>query len=139
MTYKRILSILMTAALTASSVGSISIYADASASPIISRNCPAYSESSSASSGNDDYYYTFWSGNASQHLAYDLSKVPAAQRKKVIAAWYNATGQYDYTVVNQSSNSMPTDYTIDVNKADGGKYPESGWITVDTVKDNTLH
>ena len=136
---KKILSAVISTALASSIVGSIGINADITANPVISRNCPAYTSSSSAASGCDDFYYTFWSGTSNDYLAYDLSGTPAAQRKKVIAAWYNATGQYDYTVVDQSSNGMPTDYTIEVNKAAGGSYPESGWETVDTVSGNTLH
>ena len=96
---KKILSAVISAALASSIVGSIGINADITANPVISRNCPAYTSSSSAASGCDEFYYTFWSGTSNDYLAYDLSGTPAAQRKKVIAAWYNATGQYDYTVV----------------------------------------
>lgn len=108
---------------------------------VISRDCPAYSSAGtcSASSANDPYYYSFWNGSAPDYLAYDLSEVPESQRQKVIAVWYNATGQFDYTVVNGSSNGMPSDYTIEVNAAEGGTYPEDGWEVMETVKDNTLH
>ncbi len=142
MKFKKMLSVFVTVAVTASSaVAGLSVSADSLPNPVISRNCPAYSQSSpsTAASANDAFYYSFWSGTASDYLAYDLSDIPSEQRKKVIAAWYNATGQYDYTVVNQNSNGMPTDYTIEVNKAAGGKYPESGWEVVDTVAENTLH
>ncbi|MBQ6942690.1 MAG: hypothetical protein IJN43_00025 [Ruminococcus sp.] len=57
---------------------------------IISRGVPAYSEkSNNTSSANDDKYYTSWTGTAEDYIAYDLSSVPASQRKKVIAVWYN--------------------------------------------------
>ena len=56
------------------------------ANPIISRNAPAYSgKSDSASSGNDDKYYTFWTSAPDDYLAYDLSAIPLSQRKKVLA------------------------------------------------------
>ncbi len=141
MNLKKYLSVFVTAAVVVSSAVNLSVYAQSEPNPVISRNCPAYSQSSpsTAASANDSFYYSFWSGTASDYLAYDLSDVPAAQRKKVLAVWYNATGQYDYTVVNQNSNGMPTDYTIELNKAEGGKYPEDGWEVVDTVSENTLH
>lgn len=147
MNFKKYLSVFVTAVVAASSVAAASsavdlgVCAQSEPNPVISRNCPAYSQSSpsTAASANDAFYYSFWSGTASDYLAYDLSDVPAAQRKKVLAVWYNATGQYDYTVVNQNSNGMPTDYTIEVNKAAGGEYPENGWEVVDTVSENTLH
>lgn len=118
-----------------------SIYAEITSNPVISRDCPAYSSdgTSSASSANDKHYFSFWNGTAPDYLAYDLSEVPENQRKEVIAVWYNATGQFDYTVLNGSSNGVPSDYTIEVNSADGGVYPEDGWEVVETVKGNTLH
>ena len=102
------------------------------ANTVISRDCPAYSSAGtgSASSANDKYYYSFWNSSAPDYLAYDLSEVPENQRKRVIAVWYNATGQFDYTVVNGSSNGMPSDYTIEVNAAEGGTYPEDGWEVI---------
>ncbi len=119
------------------------VYADIEANPVISRNCPAFSETSpySATQANDAFYYSSWTGSAPDYLAYDLSAVPAEQRKKVIAVWYNATGNYDYTIgqYGGSSNGMPTDYTIEVNAAEGGDYPADGWVVVETVKENTLH
>ncbi len=131
----------MSAVLTVTAAGTVAVSAETGADPVISRNCPAYSQTnpSTASSANDEHYFSFWSGTASDYLAYDLSEVPASQRKKVLAVWYNATGQYDYTVVNQNSNAMPTDYTIEVNAATGGTYPEDGWEVVETVTANTLH
>lgn len=124
-----------------SSVVSTTASAEFTANTVISRDCPAYSSAGtgSASSANDKYYYSFWNSSAPDYLAYDLSDVPENQRKKVIAVWYNATGQFDYTVVNGSSNGMPSDYTIEVNAASGGTYPEDGWEVVETVNDNTLH
>lgn len=142
MKFKRFMSAVLTAALALSPLGGVEIAsADIAASPVISRNCPAYSQSSpsTAAAANDDYYYTSWSGTSPDYLAYDLSKVPESQRKRVIAVWYNNTGQYDYTVVNGNSSSMPTDYTIEVNKASGGKCPEDGWEVIEKVTGNTLH
>ena len=116
-------------------------YAEFTPNIVISRDCPAYSSTGtdSASAANDKYYYSFWNSTAPDYLAYDLSEVSENQRQRVIAVWYNATGQFDYTVVNGSSNGMPSDYTIEVNAAEGGAYPEDGWEIVETVEDNTLH
>lgn len=123
--------------------GSLEVSAEIDANPVISRNCPAYSETSpySATQANDAFYYSSWTGSAPDYLAYDLSAVPEENREKVIAVWYNATGAYDYTVgqYGGSSNGMPTDYTIEVNAAEGGDYPEDGWVVCETVEGNTLH
>ena len=135
-------SIISAAVISLSSVticGSNIAYADFSSNPVISRECPAYSSSGMAASANDKYYYSFWNSNGADYLAYDLSAVPKNERKRVIAVWYNATGQFDYTVLNGSSNGVPSDYTIEVNAAEGGSYPKDGWEIVETVTGNTLH
>ncbi len=141
MKLKKVMACFLTTALTSTCIGTLNITAEMGSNLVISRNCPAYSQANpaTASAGNDAFYYSFWSGTAEDYLAYDLSDVPTEQRKKVLAVWYNATGQYDYTVVNQNSNGMPTDYTIEVNSAEGGAYPETGWEVVETVSGNTLH
>ena len=143
MKIKRMLaSIISAAVISLSSVticGSNIAYADFSSNPVISRECPAYSSSGMAASANDKYYYSFWNSNGADYLAYDLSAVPKNERKRVIAVWYNATGQFDYTVLNGSSNGVPSDYTIEVNAAEGGSYPKDGWKIVETVTGNTLH
>lgn len=108
----------------------------AGANPLISRNAPAYSEKSdSASSGNDDKYYTFWTSAPDDYLAYDLSLVPQSLRKKVLAVWYN-TSTYDNIGVYVNKDAEPMDYTIEVNKAAGGSYPTSGWEVAETVNGN---
>ena len=108
------------------------------ANPVISRGVPAYSgRSDSASSGNDEHYFTSWSSSSGDYLAYDLSGVPQSQRKKVLAAWYNLSS-YDNLGAYASRNAEPIDYTIEVNKAQGGSYPSSGWETAVTVKGNGL-
>ena len=44
-----------------SSFGGMAVYADVTPNPVISRNCPAYSESNpaTASAGNDEHYFSF--------------------------------------------------------------------------------
>ncbi len=105
--------------------------------PVISRDVPAYSKSSSASSGNDAHYYSFWTSSGQDYLAYDLSSVPASQRKEVIAIWYNGS-TFDQIGSYATCSAIPMDYTIEVNAASGGSYPASGWKTVKTVQDNGL-
>ena len=109
-----------------------------SANPLISRGVPAYSgKSNSAGSANDDKYYTSWTSQEGDYIAYDLSSVPENQRKKVLAAWYN-NGTYDNIGIYVNKSDEPVDYTIEVNKAAGGSYPQSGWETVEEVKGNSL-
>ncbi len=114
-----------------------SSFAGMAANPVISRNVPAYSGSTSASSGNDAHYYSFWTSSGQDYLAYDLSSVPASQRKQVIAVWYNGS-TFDQVGSYASCSAIPVDYTIEVNAAAGGSYPASGWKTVKTVQGNGL-
>ncbi len=107
------------------------------ANPVISRGVPAYSGGGTASNGNDDAYWTEWQSDAPDYLAYDLSGVPASQRKQVIAVWYNGS-TYDNIGQYVSKSAEPVDYVIEINKAAGGTYPESGWETAVTVSGNTL-
>lgn len=108
------------------------------ANPVISRNVPAYSETAAnPNEGNDDHYYTSWRCTAPDYLAYDLSGVPAEQRKQVVAVWYN-TSTYDNIGSYVSRNNEPVDYVIELNDAAGGEYPADGWKTVKTVTDNAL-
>lgn len=112
-------------------------YAEIKPNPVISRNCPAYSGTGDAKSANDEHYFSFCFMNAPDYIAYDLSEVPDEQKKQVIAVWYN-TSAFDNIGMYANSNMKPTDYTVEVNKADGGEYPEDGWEIVETVTDNVL-
>ncbi len=111
------------------------VYSSGHPNSIISRNVPSYSSSGRASDGNDNYYYTEWSGNAPAYLAYDLSSVPQSQRKQVLAAWYNI-GTYDNIGQYVNKSNEPVNYTIELNKAPGGSYPNDGWVTAAEVKNN---
>ena len=138
---KKIISSVLAAAITFSSFAAVrpgmfrpdSAYNEAyaadsffgGANPVISRGVPAYSgKSDSASSGNDEHYFTSWNSSSGDYLAYDLSGVPQDKRKKVLAAWYNLSS-YDNLGAYASRNAEPIDYTIEVNKAQGGSYPSS--------------
>ncbi len=110
----------------------------AAANPVISRSVPAFSGSGNASHGNDDAYWTAWESTAPDYLAYDLSGVPAAQRRQVLAVWYNDS-TYDNLGSYVTKNAEPVDYVIEVNKAaGGGDCPADGWQTAVTVSGNGL-
>ena len=118
----------------------VSVSADISPNPLISRNCPVYCGNGQGTAANDEHYFSFWFSNAPDYLAYDLSEVPQEERSTVVCAWYNATGHYDPSILNGgSTNGVPSNYTVEVNAADGGSYPQDGWEVVDTVTDNTMH
>jgi len=137
---KNTTAILLSAALLCSAFLPCAVSADIVSNPVISRNCPVYCGSGQGNSANDEHYFSFWFGNSPDYLAYDLTDVPEDERNTVICAWYNATGQYDPSISNGgSTNGVPSAYTIEVNAAEGGEYPEDGWVVVDTVADNTLH
>ncbi|MDO5559220.1 MAG: GDSL-type esterase/lipase family protein [Oscillospiraceae bacterium] len=111
-------------------------YVSGAANPVISRNVPAYSGTSyNPSAGNDDFYYSLWNASPEDYLAYDLSAVPAQQKKTVIAVWYNLSS-YDSIGQYISCNAEPIDYTIEVNSAAGGSYPETGWEIAETIENN---
>lgn len=107
--------------------------------PVISRNCPAYSGSNpaTAAAGNDEHYFSFWNAQCPDYLAYDLSGVPEEERQVVDAVWY-CTSAYDMIGLYVNRNMEPSDYTIEVNAAPGGTYPEDGWEIVAAVEGNTL-
>lgn len=137
--FSKAIQILAACALSASCTSSLSVIAEVTPNPVISRDCPAYSGANPATApaGNDAYYYSFWSGTTPDYLAYDLSAVPEEQRRQVIAVWYN-TSSYDSIGNYQQRSNEPSAYTIEVNAAEGGEYPTDNWVVVDTVTDNTL-
>jgi hypothetical protein len=113
--------------------------------PVISRGVPAHASSSRArppSAANDGDYASYWrSVSAPAWLAYDLSGVPAAQRGNVLLAWYNdpMTPEYNYNLVGELAYNLPTNYTIEGNRAGGGAVPGSGWDVLATVTGNRFH
>lgn len=137
--FRKIVSAVSAATLAVPGLAAMSASAEVEPNPVISRNVPAYSgyNPATAPSANDDFYYTSWFGMAPDYLAYDLSGVPDEQKKQVIAVWYN-TSSYDSLGSYVSKNMQPTDYTIEINKAPGGTYPEDGWEVVETVENNRL-
>lgn len=112
--------------------------AEVTANPVISRNCPVYTGGSGqATAANDEHYFSFWNAQTPDYIAYDLSGVPEENRQTIDAVWYN-TSAYDLIGNYGYRNMEPSDYTIEVNAAEGGAYPEEGWVTALTVEGNTL-
>lgn len=135
---KKALSAVTAAAAAAVSLSTFTAYAKVTPNPVISRNCPVYSgKASQPTAANDEHYFSFCFMTTPDYIAYDLSAVPSDERKQVIAVWYN-TSSYDYIGNYKSRNMEPSDYTIEVNAAEGGAYPENGWEVVETVEGNTL-
>ncbi len=135
---KKMLSTVTAMATVAVSMSSLCAYAKVTPNPVISRDCPAYSgNASQPSAANDQHYFSFCFLTTPDYIAYDLSAVPAEEKKQVIAVWYN-TSSFDRIGMYQNRNMEMSDYTIEVNSAEGGAYPESGWEVVETVTGNTL-
>ncbi len=128
---------------TSPATGATSSTTHSTSSPLISRNVPAFASNSStpASYGNNGSYDELWRSNLPPAwLAYDLSRVPTAERSNVLVVWYNESFNYDHTLINNYSYNMPEDYTIEVNPAPGGgNPPTTGWVTKVTVKGNHYH
>jgi len=112
--------------------------------PLISRGAPAFASSNlyPAKNANDGDYSTAWRGSIPSWLAYDLSGVPAAQRRRVVVGWFNdpMTTPYDHVLIGDNAYNNLRDYTIDANAAPGGgSPPASGWVTLATVAGNHYH
>jgi lysophospholipase L1-like esterase len=128
-----------TAGQAASSGGGGSSAAGASSGPmqLISRDVPAFASSGMAKNANDAQPNIAWSSEAlPAWLAYDVSSVPAAQRKQVLLAWYCYWA--DYLVdAPKPEQMLPLDYVIETNDAAGGGDPPStGWTEATTVRAN---
>jgi lysophospholipase L1-like esterase len=110
---------------------------------LISRNVPVFASSQlyPARAANDGDYSTVWRGSIPGWIAYDLSRVPAAKRARVIVAWFNdpVTSPYDHTVVGEVAYNNLADYTVEANAARGGTAPTSGWVTLARVTGNRYH
>ncbi len=119
--------------------------AEVTPNPVISRNVPAYAgvNSGSAYAACNENYGDFWTVNGADYLAYDLSGVEEEDRTQVLAVLYSDPwNPYDGTVsINGrvTNTSIPLAYTVEVNAAEGGTYPEEGWEIVETVEDNLVH
>ena len=135
---KKVLSIVSAISAAAFSLNVLNVSADVIPNPVISRNCPVYSDTAGQpTAANDEHYFSFCFITAPGYLAYDLSAVPEAERKQIIAVWYN-TSSYDNIGNYKNRNMEPSDYTIEVNSAPGGEYPTDGWEIAETVSGNTL-
>jgi lysophospholipase L1-like esterase len=108
---------------------------------LISRGVAAYASSGSASLANDGTHNAYWrSLGLPATLAYDLSSVPAANRRRIYLVWYNdLTYGYDHTLGGGPGYNNPGSYTIEANTAAGGSLPTSGWVTLERVAGNVLH
>jgi lysophospholipase L1-like esterase len=108
---------------------------------LISRGVGSYASSGTASGANDASYNTYWrSRGTPASLAYDLSKVPPANRRSIYLVWYNDPSYgYDHALVGGPGYNNLGSYTIETNAAPGGSLPESGWVTLETVAGNVLH
>ena len=114
----------------------------ASGMRLISRALPAYGSSGIAARANDADYDSFWrSSGTPATLAFDLSSISQENRQKILLVWYNdPTFGYDHALIHDVGYNNPGSYTVEVNSGDGGKLPpQSGWIVVATVSNNTLH
>ena len=143
---------LLLIAMFAAGAGAVRAAETPGPAPLLSRGVPAYTNDSCgggypASLANDASYDTQWracstpSTSAPVYIAYDLSAVPAANRGRVIVAWYNdpITSPYEHGYVSQAGYDIPSTYTIEGNNAPGGALPASGWVTLATVSGNTYH
>ncbi|BAL83636.1 hypothetical protein SELR_19280 [Selenomonas ruminantium subsp. lactilytica TAM6421] len=107
--------------------------------PLISRDIPAYTSAEPAKTIHDSNYRTIWRGEAPGYVAFDLSSLPAARRQQLALVWYSDSYDYDPTIKNRPSYGLLKNYTIEINKAPGGKLPTKGWQKLVEVNDNPHH
>ena len=50
------------------------VFAEVTSNPVISQNCPVYSQTGMSSYANDEHYFSFWNSSGADYLAYDLSE-----------------------------------------------------------------
>jgi lysophospholipase L1-like esterase len=112
--------------------------------PVVSRGVPAFGsgDGDPPSWANDADYGTQWrSAAVPAWLAYDLSGVIAAQRGRVVVAWYSNEGSaYDPTLIRGRASRVPRAYVIEANAAPGGVNPPAvGWVALDHATGNSYH
>jgi lysophospholipase L1-like esterase len=110
---------------------------------LLSRGVPAFSSNASTpawAANSGDFDHPWRSVLTPAWLAYDLSRVPAAERNKVLLVWYNQHGAYDHTLIKEPAYNNLKDYVIETNTAaGGGSAPTSGWVEKAKVTGNTYH
>jgi len=108
---------------------------------LISLGSGAYVSSGTASRAYQSTRHDAWrSSGLPAALAYDLSSVPAANRRSIYLVWYNdLTYGYDHTLGGGPGYNNPGSYTIEANAAAGGSLPTTGWVTLESVVGNVLH
>ncbi len=114
--------------------------------PLISLGRPTFATYAQADAplAVDNDYGTSWrtyhvpTAGAPDVLAIDLSGLPLTERSAVYSVWFNENG-YNYDTSDAESYTLPGDYQIQASTASGGGAPpQSGWVTLVTVKGNTL-
>ena len=129
-------------------------------SGLIGQNIPAYTNDDCGGSHPASLANSAKSGDVWQScntpstdnpawLAHDLSKVPTANRSKVLLFWTNDvfTAIYDHRVSGPYYKNEDVGYDnvgsyyLQANVAPGGTLPASGWVTLPgtTVSHNTYH
>lgn len=106
--------------------------------PLISKDVPAFASSSSPGNAQDWSPATSWVSSAlPAWLAYDLSAVAEAQRKRVLLAWYDGATLDFINAKPNADQHLPIDFKLELSKAAGGGDPPSdGWEAVETVTGN---
>ena len=129
------------AAPDAAVVSNTSKGAAALAMPLISRNVPATSSSGNASWGQDNSYGgLLWNFHMADigtgWLTYDLSAVPAAQRKQLLVALYMGSGDQYYQLNYRAASGYTPDSTPDAYVLEGATSGSGPWTSLVTVSTN---
>jgi lysophospholipase L1-like esterase len=118
------------------------VVAPAGAMTLISRSTPATSSAGTASWGQDaSYGGTEWGFHIADigptgTLAYDLSGVPSAQRRKILVALYMARGDPYYQLNYRAAASYTPDDTPDAYVLEGASQAAGPWTALITVATN---
>jgi lysophospholipase L1-like esterase len=122
--------------------------------PLVSLGVPAFASDAlppfQPSMANDDDFTIGWRSGSipwptqPAWLAYDLSSIPEAHRRRVVVEWFHDHGYapYDTAGVMSVTFDLPRDYQIQIHAGPGGGAPpaddDPGWKTIATVKSNRL-
>lgn len=116
----------------------------------VGRGLPAFASSSCPGklpgNANDGDLTTKWRSCAIPTesnpvwLAYDVSRIPSDQRKRLLAAWFNRTSNYDMTARDPGLPlNLPRRYALEAHASASSTPPDSGWTRLEEVNDNALH
>jgi hypothetical protein len=114
----------------------------ASPMPLISRTVPATSSAGiaawaqDASYGGLDWHFHMADIGGSGWVAYNLSRVPAAQRQNILVALYLSKGDPYYQLNYRAASTYTPEFVPNAYMLEGATSPSGPWMTLVSVTTN---